>query len=129
MSCPDDLLYTKQHEWIRIEESTGRMGISDHAQEQLGDVTFIELPDVGKEVKQFDPLCTIESVKAVSDIYAPMSGRISQVNKELDENPQYVNESPYERGWIVELELTDTSEKDELMDAAAYQAYVEESAE
>ncbi len=123
---PDDLKYTNDHEWIRMtDEFTGECGITDHAQEMLTDIVFVELPDVDMEVSQGDQVAVVESVKAVSDVYSPVSGRIIEVNTELEENPELINESPYENGWIYRIDVKDKNEYDNLMDADAYTEYVE----
>ena len=124
MNIPDNLLYTKEHEWILIEGKKGRMGITDYAQSHLGDITYIELPEAGKEIKQFEVLTSVESVKAASDIYAPMSGKVAEVNKNLDSSPEAVNKSPYEDGWIAVIEISSDAEKSNLMDGKKYSEYV-----
>ena len=125
MNIPGDLLYTKEHEWIRMEGPTGTVGITDYAQHALGDVTFVELPKTGAEVKQFQILATIESVKAASDIYCPLSGKVLEANPRLEKNPGLVNQSCYEEGWVAKIRIKDPSEKKNLMDAPAYQKFVE----
>ncbi|MBL7071021.1 MAG: glycine cleavage system protein GcvH [Candidatus Omnitrophica bacterium] len=124
MNIPDDLLYTKEHEWVLIEGNKGKVGISDFAQSQLGDVTYVEVPEVGREVKQSEGLATIDSVKAASDIYAPMSGKVTEVNGSLESAPEAVNKSPYAEGWIAVIEIKDESEKNNLMDSKKYAEYV-----
>jgi glycine cleavage system H protein len=124
---PKDLKYTKEHEWARIEGDTAVFGITDHAQSSLGDITFVEVPSNGKNVTQGKPYSTVESVKAASDIYAPLSGSITEVNESLKTHPEVVNESPYEKGWICRVSLSASSEADKLMDAAAYEEYLKES--
>ena len=116
----DDLKYTETHEWLKIKDKTAQIGITDHAQSELTDIVFVELPEVGKEVKKGDELCVVESVKSVSEIYAPISGRISRVNEKLEDSPETINESPYDDGWLVELEITDNSEINALIDADSY---------
>jgi glycine cleavage system H protein len=125
MNIPDNLLYTKEHEWVRIEGSRGVVGITDYAQGHLGDVTYVELPEKGKTVKQFETLASIDSVKAASDIYAPMSGTVSEVNETLEGAPEKVNKDPYGAGWIAKMDIKDAGEKKNLMDAKAYKAYLE----
>ncbi|MBP7736768.1 MAG: glycine cleavage system protein GcvH [Spirochaetes bacterium] len=115
--------YTKEHEWVRIEGNRAKIGISDYAQQKLGDITFIDPPQAGKKVKQFDFLTGIESVKAASDIYSPLSGTITACNEALDDAPELVNKSCYTEGWIAEIEVADPSETKNLMDAAAYKQY------
>jgi len=117
-------LYTKEHEWVKIEGNKGKVGISDYAQHKLGDITYVELPEEGKEVKQAEVLTGIESVKAASDIYAPVSGKVTAVNSALDSAPEAVNKSPYEEGWIAEVEISNTGDVGSLMDAAAYREYI-----
>ena len=124
MEAPKDLFYTKEHEWVRIDGSAATMGISDHAQVSLGDITFIELPQAGKEVKQFAAVANIESVKAASDIYSPLSGKVVEANEALSSSPDLINGSCYADGWICKLEISDSGEKDGLMDAAAYEKYL-----
>ncbi len=116
----DDLKYTETHEWLKITDTAAQIGITDHAQSELTDIVFVELPEVGKEVKKGDELCVVESVKSVSEIYAPISGRISRVNEKLEDSPETINESPYDDGWLVELEITDNSEINTLLDADSY---------
>lgn len=114
------LKYTKEHEWVRIEGNEAVFGITDHAQEQLGDITFVELPDIDREIKQSESIATIESVKAASDVYAPLSGRIIATNDILQENPEIINQSPLEKGWLVRIIIADISEEKNLMNAEAY---------
>ncbi len=124
MNVPEKLLYTSEHEWVKIEGGKATVGITAYAQEQLGDITFVELSEVGKSVKQFDEICSIESIKAASDIYAPLSGKVVEVNKKLGSSPQLINSSPYEEGWIVKLEISDPNEKDKLMNSIGYRAFL-----
>ncbi|MEW5758517.1 MAG: glycine cleavage system protein GcvH [Candidatus Omnitrophota bacterium] len=124
MSVLDSLFYTKDHEWIKIEGNVGTMGITNHAQEALGDVTFIELPKIGNLYKKGDIIATVESVKAASDVYAPMSGKIVKVNDALKNTPETINKSPYENGWFCVIELTDLAEKNNLMPADNYREYL-----
>ena len=126
METPKDLKYTEEHEWVRVEGDTARVGITDYAQSELGDIVFVELPEVGTELRQGSPFGTIEAVKTVSDLYAPVSGTVVEVNGELADSPELVNESPYEDGWMVKLKMSDTSELGGLMDADAYAAHVGE---
>lgn len=116
--------FTKEHEWVKIDGGTATVGISEHAAHELGDITFVELPQVGKSVKQFDTLAGIESVKAASDIYAPVSGKVSAVNGKLEDTPELVNESAEEAGWICRMEGFDAAELGALMDAATYAEYL-----
>ncbi len=116
----DDLKYTDTHEWLKLKGDTVIIGITDHAQTELTDIVFVELPEVGKEIKKGEELCVVESVKSVSEIYAPVSGKIVNVNEKLEDAPETVNEKPYDDGWLVELELKDKSEIDVLIDAESY---------
>lgn len=116
--------YTKEHEWVRIEGNIATVGITDYAAHQLGDVTFVELPATGKSVKQFEVLCAIESVKAASDIYAPVSGKVVSVNEALETTPEIVNESAEKAAWMACLEITDGSEVDKLMSREQYEEFL-----
>ena len=116
----DSLKYTDTHEWIKIVAGKVIVGITDHAQSELTDIVFVELPEVGKEVKKGDELCVVESVKSVSEIYSPISGKISKVNKALEDTPETINESPFDDGWLVEIELSNESEISDLLDAKSY---------
>ena len=124
MNIPSDLRYAASHEWIRLEGDIGIVGISDHAQEELTDVVFVELPPVGKVVDAGDPTAVVESVKAASDIYAPVSGEIVEVNPEVEADPSLVNTDPYGKGWIFKLKVKDPEHFSKLMDAAAYGAQI-----
>ena len=119
-----EYFFTKEHEWVKVSGTTATVGISNHAAHELGDVTFVELPQVGKVVKQFGTLAAIESVKAASDIYAPVSGKVIAVNEILETTPEVVNESAEESGWICVLEVTDAGELTNLMNKAAYEEYL-----
>ena len=119
-----EIYFTKEHEWVKVSGTSAVCGISDHAAHELGDITFVELPAVGKQVKQFDVLAAIESVKAASDIYAPVSGKVVKVNNELEDAPEKVNESAEEEAWMVELELTDAGELAALMTKEQYDEYL-----
>lgn len=123
MSVPQELQYTKSHEWVRVEDDVATIGITDHAQEELGDVVFVELPEEGDSLSAGDTLGTIESVKAVSDLYAPMGGEVVEVNGALNDTPENVNEDPYGEGWIVKIR---TSEEADLLSAEEYEKVVEE---
>lgn len=126
---PEELKYTKEHEWVKIDGDEATVGITDHAQTELGDITFVELPDAGKEVKRSDSVATVESVKAASDIYSPLSGKITKVNENLQSAPEGINQSPYEDGWIYKLSVSDLSEADSLLDSSEYQKLLEEGDE
>jgi len=118
---PSHLHYTESHEWVSIEDNgNARIGISDHAQEALGDLVFVELPAVGDEISQGDPCAVVESVKAASDIYAPLSGTVVAINEDLESDPALINADPYGDGWLFEIELIDSEELDGLKDAEAY---------
>ncbi len=119
-----NIRYTKDHEYISVEGDTGTIGISDYAQQQLGDVVFVELPELGRKVAKGDGAAVVESVKAASDIYAPVAGEVVAVNAELEGAPGTVNEDPAGKGWFIKLKIANPSELDELMDEAAYQAFV-----
>lgn len=119
-----DLKFSKEHEWVRVEGGIATVGISDYAQEQLGDVVYVELPESGKVVSQGAEAAVVESVKAATEVYAPVSGEVIEVNKALEENPGIVNASPHEEGWFLKLKVKDESELDKLMDEAAYKDYV-----
>lgn len=126
MKVPEELLYSKEHEWIKLEEGESVVGITDYAQDQLGDVVFVELPEVGDQFELDDSLASLESVKAVSEVYSPLSGEIVAVNERLTEAPELINEDPYGSGWIVRLRMNDLGQVDDLLSAADYTDYVEE---
>ena len=127
MIFPKELKYTKEHEWARVEDGTVRVGITDFAQKELGDIVYVELPEVGREVKQGEAFITVESVKAASDVYAPVSGKVLEVNRELEQHPEYVNEDPYGKGWMARLEPSDPSELEALLSAEAYERLIGEA--
>jgi len=120
-----DIRYTKDHEYIRIDGDTGAVGISNHAQEQLGEVVFVELPEIGKQVTQGDELAVVESVKAASEVYAPVSGEVTKVNEALPDSPEKVNADPEGEAWFVKLKIADKGELDSLMSAEDYKSYLE----
>ncbi|UCH12081.1 MAG: glycine cleavage system protein GcvH [Candidatus Omnitrophota bacterium] len=122
---PENLKYTKEHEWVKIENDQAVFGITNHAQSELGDITFVEVPEKGTAVKQFETLSVVESVKAASDIYAPLSGDIIDVNEKLLNAPELINKSPYEEGWICKIKISDPVQISNLMDAKAYKQYLE----
>ena len=124
-TIPEDSRYAKSHEYIHVEGDVGTVGITDYAQKELGDVVFVELPKVGTQLEAADELGSIESVKAVSELFAPVSGEVIEVNEALAEKPELVNTDPYGDGWMVKIRLTDASEVDELMPADEYEEYVE----
>ena len=126
-NIPSHLKYTESHEWVSTEDNGNtRIGISDHAQEALGDLVFVELPVVGDEIGQGDPCAVVESVKAASDIYAPVSGKVVAVNEDLDSNPALINADPYGDGWLFEIELIEADELDGLKNAETYEATLDE---
>ena len=122
---PGDLRFTKEHEWVRVEDDEAIFGLSDHAQKKLGDITFVELPEIGKIVRQFAAFSVVESVKAANDIFAPLSGEILQVNSLLENAPEKINQSPYDEGWICRIRIADLDEMNNLMNASEYDGYVE----
>ena len=130
MEFPDNLHYTKEHEWVRVEEDGSVVvGITDYAQEQLGDIVFVELPAVSEDpVQKDEPFAVVESVKAVSDVYAPLTGRVAEVNDELPNSPEVINQDPDGDGWMLRMELDNKAEIDELLSAAEYEALVNELA-
>lgn len=119
-----EIYFTKEHEWAKVNGNIAQVGISDHAAHELGDITFVELPAVGKVVKQEEVLAAIESVKAASDIYAPLSGKVVKLNSELEDAPELVNESAEEAAWMVEIEIADAAELAGLMNREQYEAYL-----
>jgi glycine cleavage system H protein len=125
---PTDRRYSKEHEWVRVDEGVATVGITDFAQDQLGDIVYVELAEEGKEVQAGDVIGTIESVKAVSEIYAPVAGKVVAVNSDLDGNPELVNSDPHGDGWYCKISLADSSVVDSLLDASAYAEFVEQSA-
>jgi glycine cleavage system H protein len=125
MRIQQDLFYTKEHEWVRVEGATAFVGISDHAQEQLGDITYVELPAVGKKLAQFEELGVVESVKAASDVYAPLAGTVASVNESLNDHPEVINTDPYGNGWLCSLAGVNRDELKNLMTADQYKALLE----
>ena len=122
---PSEFRYTKEHEWVSIDGDTATVGITDHAQDQLGDVVFVELPTVGVRTQAMQSFGTVESVKAVSDIYAPLTGQVAEINEILVDKPETLNESPHEDGWLIKIKIEDKSQVENLMTAEAYQAYID----
>jgi glycine cleavage system H protein len=120
----EGLFYTKDHEWAKIDGDTATMGITHYAQEQLGEVVFVELPEIGKEIAQKGELAAVESSKAASDVYSPVKGKVTKVNSELESSPEKINEDCYDSGWICTIEITDKSTISNLMDAKQYEAYL-----
>ncbi len=129
MPSPIDRRYTKEHEWVRVENNLSTIGITDYAQDQLGDLVYLDLPSPGTQVKQLDKLGEIESVKAVSDLYSPVSGEVAEVNQEVVDRPELVNQSPYEEGWLVRLRLADPAELDGLLTAEQYDELIAQAQE
>lgn len=126
MSLPKDLSYSEEHEWVKTEGEKVRIGITDFAQSELGDIVFVELPEVGEELEADEPFGSVESVKTVSELYAPISGKVVEVNEDLEDSPEFVNESPYEKAWMVIVEPSDKSQMDELMTADQYEEMISE---
>jgi glycine cleavage system H protein len=124
MEIPAGLKYSKEHEWVAAEDSVATIGITDYAQEQLGEVVYVELPAIGDKISKDDPFGVVESVKAVSDIYAPISGTVIEINQELPESPETVNDDPYGDGWLIKIRINDNSELDDLMDGEEYEEMV-----
>jgi glycine cleavage system H protein len=121
MTTPKDLRYTEEHEWVKVEGDQVRVGITDFAQHELGDIVFVELPEVGDEIIADQPFGSVESVKTVSELYAPISGKVVEINEDLNDNPENVNESPYEKAWMIVIEVSDKSQVDKLMTAEQYE--------
>jgi glycine cleavage system H protein len=126
VNIPADLKYTKEHEWVRVEGNVATIGITDYAQGELGDIVFVELPGVDDTVAQMEPFGTIEAVKAVSDLYSPVSGKVIEVNAALDDDPMVVNRDPYGEGWMVKVEVTDEAQLEELLDSTSYRGVIGE---
>jgi glycine cleavage system H protein len=125
MNVPEGLRYTGEHEWVRVENGLARIGITDYAQDALGDVVYVSLPETGSTVSAMAACCEVESTKSVSEVFAPVSGTVAEVNSDLSDAPQAVNEDPYGKGWIFAVQMSDPSEVDSLMDAAAYESFLE----
>ncbi|HBV03100.1 MAG TPA: glycine cleavage system protein GcvH [Staphylococcus sp.] len=126
MAVPNELKYSKEHEWVKVDGDVVTIGITDFAQSELGDIVFVELPEEGDELTSGDSFGSVESVKTVSELYAPLSGKVVEVNDELEDSPEYVNESSYDKAWMVKVELTDKSQLDDLLDADAYSEMIGE---
>lgn len=129
MPSPADLKYTKEHEWVRVESDVGTVGITDYAQDQLGDIVFVDLPAAGTAVKQMGKFGEIESVKAVSELYSPVTGEVSEVNTNLADRPELVNDSPYGEGWMLRIRLSDPGEVEKLLSAQEYDDFIAQGAE
>ncbi|KOO47778.1 glycine cleavage system protein GcvH [Viridibacillus arvi] len=126
MSTPKDLRYSEEHEWVKTEDGKVRIGITHFAQSELGDIVFVELPQVGDELVADEPFGSVESVKTVSELYAPISGKVVEINEELEDSPEFVNESPYDKAWMVVVEPADNAQVDALLTAEQYEAIIEE---
>lgn len=126
MNLPSGLKYSEEHEWVQVEGNRVKIGITDFAQSELGDIVFVELPEVGDELTVNEPFGSVESVKTVSELYAPVSGKVVEINEELDDAPELVNEAPYEKAWMIVVEISDASELDNLMTAEQYEKMVSE---
>jgi len=126
MGVPKDLQYTNEHEWLKVDGTKGVIGITHFAQDQLGDVVFVEVPAVGAELEKENTFGVVESVKTVSDLYSPVAGKVVAVNKDLEANPELVNQDPYGKGWMVEIELSDSNQSDGLLSADDYEAFIKE---
>ena len=124
MNTPKDLKYSAEHEWVKTEGGNVRIGITEFAQSELGDIVFVELPQVGDEIKAGDPFGSVESVKTVSELYAPISGKVLEVNSELEDSPEFVNESPYENAWMIVIEPADLTEVDGLLSPEKYEELI-----
>ncbi|SDJ01388.1 glycine cleavage system protein GcvH [Natribacillus halophilus] len=126
MASPKELMYSEEHEWVKDEGEKLRIGITAFAQDELGDIVFVELPEVGDQLEVNEPFGSVESVKTVSELYAPVSGKVVEINEELEDSPEFVNESPYEKAWMVVVEPSDKAELDDLMSAEAYDEMTDE---
>lgn len=126
MSTPKDLRYSEEHEWVKVENGKVRIGITHFAQSELGDIVFVELPQVGDEIQSNEPFGSVESVKTVSELYAPITGKVVEVNSELEDSPELVNESPYEKAWMIIVEPSDISEVDQLLTPEQYEEMIVE---
>lgn len=126
MAVPSEFKYSKEHEWVKIENNLATIGITEYAQNELGDIVFVELPETDDELNEGDTFGSVESVKTVSELYAPISGKIVEVNEELEDSPEFVNESPYEKAWMVKIEISDDSQLEELLSADQYSEMIGE---
>jgi glycine cleavage system H protein len=127
-NTPEDLSYTKDHEWVRVKGDLATVGITDHAQKQLGDVVYAELPKVGDRFEAAEPFGSVESVKAVSEVYMPLTGTVNEVNESLNESPEQINEAPYQEGWMIVVRMENPAQVDALLIAAEYEDYIKEEA-
>lgn len=126
MDFPEELRYTEEHEWIRDEGGKATIGVSEYAQERLGDVVFVEMPEIGMKINKGEAFGVIESVKAASDIFMPVSGEVTGINRILEDHPEYINQSPYGEGWIIKVRMSDAAELSDLMDSEKYRKFVEQ---
>ena len=126
MNTPKELRYSEEHEWVKVEGDKVRIGITDFAQSELGDIVFVELPEVGDEIKADEPFGSVESVKTVSELYAPISGTVVEINEDLDDSPEFVNESPYEKAWMIVIEPSNAGDVESLMTAEQYEEMTNE---
>ena len=126
MAVPSELKYSKEHEWVKVEGNTVTIGITEYAQGELGDIVFVELPEVDDEINEGDTFGSVESVKTVSELYAPLSGKVLSSNDELEDSPEFVNESPYEKAWMIKIELSDESQLEDLLSAEQYSEMIGE---
>lgn len=129
MDFPEGLKYSKEHEWVLVEDDVAIIGITEFAQGELGDIVFVELPEVGEKISKDDPFGSLESVKAVSDIFAPISGAVVEINDDLKENPETINEDPYGDGWMIKVQMTDLDELKDLMSSEDYAEFIEQQKE
>ncbi|MFZ8331142.1 glycine cleavage system protein GcvH [Staphylococcus aureus] len=126
MAVPNELKYSKEHEWVKVEVNVATIGITEYAQSELGDIVFVELPETDDEINEGDTFGSVESVKTVSELYAPISGKVVEVNEELEDSPEFVNESPYEKAWMVKVEISDESQIEALLTAEKYSKMIGE---
>ena len=127
MDVPEGLKYTREHEWVKVEGEKGRVGITHYAQDQLGDVVFVELPKKGRKLGQMEPFGVVESVKAVSDLYCPVAGEVAEVNSELERKPELVNTDPYGEGWMIQVKISNAKDLENLLSASQYTAYLQQA--
>ncbi len=126
MSTPKELRYSEEHEWVKVEGEKVRIGITDFAQSELGDIVFVELPEIGDEIQADEPFGSVESVKTVSELYAPISGKVVEINEDLDDSPEFVNKSPYEKAWMIVIEPANAGDIENLMTAEQYEEMIKE---
>lgn len=126
MTLPTDLFYSQEHMWVKKEEGKVRIGVTKFAQEELGDIVFVELPEVGDQLEAEEPFGSVESVKTVSELYSPIGGKITKINEELEDNPEFINESPYDKAWLIVIEPSNDKELEELLTSEEYSAFIED---